>query len=61
MQGRYLYSLSFVNDLPVEFMSKIAFLMTQESFTQDDNIIVEGEHGGKIYFITTGKVAMLHK
>jgi CRP-like cAMP-binding protein len=31
------------------------------TFTVDDNIIVEGETGGTMYFIVTGLVTVLHK
>ena len=61
MNGRFLNNLSFSQDLPLEFLSQLAFTMNTESYTHDDNVIDEGEYGDKIYFIMTGKVAMLHK
>jgi CRP-like cAMP-binding protein len=39
----------------------VAKTFKKRTFTVDDDVIVEGDKGGTMYFIVTGLVTVLHK
>ena len=48
LNGRILKNISFFEDFQLEFLSEITFSFYSMAFMIDDNIIVEGDPGGKI-------------
>lgn len=61
LNGRILKDIKVFEDFDLEFLSEITFIFCQVTFMIDDNIIVEDDPGGKIFFIVKGKVAILHR
>ena len=61
LNGRILKNIKVFEDFDIEFLSEITFIFKQVTYMIDDNIIVEDDPGGKIFFIVKGKVAILHR
>ena len=61
LNGRILKDIKVFEDFDLEFLSEITFIFAQVTYMIDDNIIVEDDPGGKIFFIVKGKVAILHR
>lgn len=61
LNGRILKDIKVFEDFDLEFLSEITFIFGQVTYMIDDNIIVEDDPGGKIFFIVKGKVAILHR
>lgn len=60
--GRILLSIEFLfKNFKIEFLSVLSSFLIKKSYSPDDNIIKEGEMGAEIYFITEGRVTVLHK
>lgn len=53
--------LSFIGEFNSEFIGQLAFKMQGETFSVGENVIMEGEDGDKLFFISTGKVCVLHR
>lgn len=61
LNGRILKDIKVFEDFDLEFLSEITFIFCQVTYMIDDNIIIEDDPGGKIFFIVKGKVAILHR
>lgn len=61
LNGRILKDIKVFEDFDIEFLYEITFIFLQVTYMIDDNIIVEDDPGGKIFFIVKGKVAILHR
>ena len=61
LNGRILKNIKVFEDFDIEFLSEITFIFSQVTYMIDDNIIVEDDPGGKMFFIVKGKVAILHR
>ena len=61
LNGRILKDIKVFEDFDLEFLSEITFIFCQVTYMIDDNIIVEEDPGGKVFFIVKGKVAILHR
>eukprot|EP00347_Sterkiella_histriomuscorum_P023751 403333513 len=59
--AKQLRNLSFSNQFTVDFISDLSFKMQPQTFGVGENIILEQEDGDRIYFITSGKVCVLHR
>lgn len=46
---------------PLEFISHLTFLLRKKSFALDEHILREGDHTRELYFITNGKVSLVHR
>jgi CRP-like cAMP-binding protein len=61
LNGRILKHVLLFEDFEIEFLSEITFIFGTMVFMIDDNIITEGDPGGKIFFIVKGKVTIIHR
>ncbi|CDW79507.1 UNKNOWN [Stylonychia lemnae] len=69
--AKSLRNLSFCNQFKLEFITDLAFQMKSQTFGVGENVIMvdififidfqENEEGDKIFFITRGKVCVLHR
>ena len=60
LNGRILKNIPLLEDFELEFLSEITFIFTSATYMIDDNIIVEGDPGGKLFFIVKGKATIIH-
>ncbi len=61
LNGRILKKIKVLKNFDIDFLSDITKQFKKLTFTVDDNIILEGETGGTMYFIVSGLVTVLHK
>jgi hypothetical protein len=61
LNGKILKSIAVFNNFPLDFLIDITKKFQRKTFTVDDNIFIEGDEGGTMYFIVTGLVTILHK
>ncbi len=59
--GRILQSIDVLGRFPIEFLSNLSFILQKRVFAIDDNCVMEGEIGQDIFFIVSGKVAVIDK
>ena len=59
--GRILQSVAVLSRFPLEFLSNLSFVLEKKSFALDEEIFNEGDEGSEMYFITSGKVTLLHR
>lgn len=59
--GRILQSIEVLGAFPIEFLSNLSFILQKRVFAIDDNCVIEGEPGGEIYFIVSGRVSVIDK
>ena len=61
LNGRILKNIAVFEDFDLDFLSEITFIFESMTFMIDDNIIVEGDPGGKMFFIVKGKATIIHR
>lgn len=61
LNGQILHRIKAFDSFKVDFKSQLTFALTKKSYSVDDNLVVEEDIGDEIFFITQGKVALLHK
>jgi hypothetical protein len=61
LNGRILKNIKAFKNFEIDFLSDITKQFKKQTFTVDDNIFVEGDEGGSMFFIVTGLVTILHK
>ena len=61
LNGRILKNIKVFKNFDIDFLSDITKQFKKQIFTIDDNVVVEGDAGGTMYFIVTGLVTVLHK
>lgn len=61
LNGRILKNIIVFKNFEIDFLSEITKSFKKQTFTVDDNIFIEGDEGGTMYFIVTGLVTILHK
>lgn len=61
LNGRILKNITVFKNFEIDFLSEITKHFKKQTFTVDDNIFIEGDEGGTMYFIVTGLVTILHK
>lgn len=61
LNGRILKNIPLLEDFDIEFLSEITFMFGNMTYMIDDNIIVEGDPGGKCFFIIKGKVTIISR
>lgn len=59
--GRILQSIDVLGRFPIEFLSNLSFILQKRVYAIDDNCVIEGEFGQDIFFIVSGKVAVIDK
>jgi CRP-like cAMP-binding protein len=50
-----------LNKFPIELLSSLSFILTKKTFTIGEDLIIEKDIGSDIFFISSGKVAIVHK
>ena len=61
LNGNILKNCEIFDDFRIEFVSQLAFLLSKKRYSVDENIIVEKDIGEELFFIESGKVALLHQ
>ena len=61
LNGKILESVEVFSNFPLEFLSNLTFVFVIKSFVFDEYIFQEGTDDKILYFITQGKVGLLHK
>jgi CRP-like cAMP-binding protein len=61
LNGRILKNIKVFKNFEIDFLSDITKQFKKQTFAIDDNIILEGDPGGTMYFIVSGLVTVLHK
>jgi CRP-like cAMP-binding protein len=61
LSGHILQKIKVFGNFKYDFLSDVAKNFKKRTFTVDDDILVEGDKGGTMYFIVTGLVTVLHK
>eukprot|EP00347_Sterkiella_histriomuscorum_P000699 403374844 len=61
MNGKILKSVSVFSEFPLEFLSNLTFIFIKKSFSTEEYVFNEGDDGKDIYFITQGKVCLIHR
>ena len=61
INGKILKSVDVFELFPLEFLSNLTFVLRKKQYFLDDHIFDEGEVGVDIYFITQGRVSLIHK
>jgi CRP-like cAMP-binding protein len=61
LNGKILKSVSVFSEFPLEFLSHLTFILAKKSYTVEEYVFNEGDEDKDIYFITSGKVALIHK
>ena len=51
LNGRILKSIKVFKNFDIAFLSEITNKFEKQTFAMDDNIVVEGDEGGSMYFI----------
>lgn len=60
LNGWILKDIPLFESFELEFLSEMTFLFKSNTFMVDDNIFVESDPGGTMFFIVKGKVTILH-
>lgn len=53
-----LREVPFLKDLDEDYISRLAYAVTSESFTTGETIVTKGDEGDKFYVVKTGKVVI---
>ena len=61
MNGKILKSVCVFSEFPLEFLSNLTFIFVKKSFSMEEYVFNEGDDGRDIYFITQGKVCLIHR
>lgn len=61
LNGKILKSVSVLSEFPLEFLSHLTFVLIKRSYSVDEYVFNEGDKEKNIFFITNGKVALIHK
>ena len=61
LNARILEIIHVLSNFEMEFLSDLTFIITKENFANDEDIVVEGDRGEKLFFILQGKAAIIHK
>jgi len=61
LNGKILKSVNVLSEFPLEFLSHLTFVLNKRSFSVEEYVFNEGDEEKDIYFITSGKVALIHK
>jgi CRP-like cAMP-binding protein len=59
--GRAIQSVPILSIFPLDFLSQITFVLKKKNFALDESIFKEGDHSRDLYFITNGKVSLIHR
>lgn len=61
MNGKILQSVNVFSEFPLDFLSNLTFILGKKNFAMEEYIFNEGDDGKDIYFITQGKVCLIHR
>ena len=61
LNARILRIIKVFSNFEIDFLSEITFIIQKETYANDEDILVEGDQGGQLFFIVKGKVALIHK
>lgn len=61
INGKILQNIAALSVFPIEFLSNLSFLFRKYTYALDENIIIENLPGNELFFVVTGKVAVLHR
>jgi CRP-like cAMP-binding protein len=61
LNGKMLHSTALFKSFDIGFISELTFVLKRETFTMDENILLEGERGDTLYYLCSGKVSLIHK
>ena len=61
MNGKILKSVNVFAEFPLDFLSNLTFIFKKRSFVLDEYVFNEGDDGRDLFFITSGKVAIIEK
>jgi CRP-like cAMP-binding protein len=62
LNGRILRSMKFFEvGFEIDFLSELTFYFQMKSYSNEDFLFQEGSEPLYIYYIVSGKIAMVHK
>lgn len=61
LNGQIIQKMGVFFNFKIDFISQLTFVFVQKSYSVDDNLVVEQDLGDEIFYIQTGKVALLHR
>ena len=60
LNGRIIRNCEIFENFRIEFVSQLAFLLSKKRYSVGENIVVEKDMGDEIFFIESGRVALVH-
>ena len=61
INGKILKSVNTLSEFPLEFLSNLTFCLNKNKFSIEEYVFNEGDEGREIFFITSGRVSLIHK
>lgn len=61
LNGKILQNIEVLSKFPIEFLSNVSFILKKKTYAIDENLLIEGDNGDEIFFIVSGRVAIIHK
>lgn len=58
--GKILQNIDVLSKFPIEFLSNLSIILKKETFSIDENLIVEKNYGNELYYIQNGKISVIH-
>lgn len=46
---------------PIDFLSNLSFILRQQTYSIDDNLIIEREIGSELFYMMNGRVSVIHR
>lgn len=61
LNGKMLHSTALFKSFDIAFISELTFILKRETFSMDENILIEGEPGESLFYLCSGKATLVHK
>ena len=60
LNGQIIHKIDAMRKFDIVFLSELTFKLKKKAYSLEENLVVEQDYGDEIFFITQGRVAMLH-
>jgi CRP-like cAMP-binding protein len=59
--GRILQTVPILGIFPLEFLSRLTFVLIKRSYALDEYLFREGDTSRDLYFIVNGRISLIHR
>eukprot|EP00347_Sterkiella_histriomuscorum_P010994 403374152 len=58
--GRILQNIDVLSKFPIEFLSNLSIILRKQTYSIDENLIIEKTESGELFYMQTGRVSAIH-